>query len=553
MEVNGLERTVQPLEPSVYAMLERMSFRLHGVEEIKPTSEEWYFRVRFLASHMLLVMTDGQGWLTLDGRYIELRKGGIYACLPGQLVEARIELLELHGEASSYCLFYDVLEQQADSEVWETVRHNSRFPVAGEAALLSPLSIGMLCESLHRAWSEEHPLSRWRAQIMLQELLLSMLEGRRHGEVDDVEALLEQIRHYIERHCKQKLTIEGLAQQAGLSARHFMRLFKRRYGCSVMEYVSVHRIKQAQRLMRADRSARLRDIAAQVGYQDEMYFRRKFKQISGIPPASYMRNCRQRIAAGHPLAIGILLALQMVPCAAPADHPWTEYYRRKYETDQVLPLEAGLEVRLQQLREAAPDVILVMDGLVSAKEQERLSELAPVCAVPWSGADWRTQLIFAAQYLERSGAAEAWLQRYERKAAFVREQIRLQLRGERLCLLSIRGSQLELVGSDSIGTVFYDDLGIAPASTEGLRPRSRVLTLEQLGGLDASRLLLIIGQDQPSQTTWHRIASSERWRELLPVQQGKVELLSHSPLVEYSAFVHDLLLDEALKLWRDRP
>ena len=37
---------------------------------------------------MLIVAASGQGWLTVDGQFIELRQGGVYVCLPGQLIEA---------------------------------------------------------------------------------------------------------------------------------------------------------------------------------------------------------------------------------------------------------------------------------------------------------------------------------------------------------------------------------------------------------------------------------------------------------------------------------
>jgi hypothetical protein len=90
--------------------------------------------------------------------------------------------------------------------------------------------------------------------------------------------------------------------------------------------------------MRPHHDYQLKDIANYVGYQDEVYFRRKFKQVTGTPPAAFMRNARQKIVAFHASTIGNLLALNITPYAAPDDHPWVEYYRRKYETNSVLPL-----------------------------------------------------------------------------------------------------------------------------------------------------------------------------------------------------------------------
>ena len=54
----------------------------------------------------------------------------------------------------------------------------------------------------------------------------------------DSDAALEYVKLYIEQHYQEELTIEHLAKVAGISSRHFMRLFKKRYGCSAIEYLA---------------------------------------------------------------------------------------------------------------------------------------------------------------------------------------------------------------------------------------------------------------------------------------------------------------------------
>ncbi len=199
---------------------------------------------------------------------------------------------------------------------------------------------------------------------------------------------------------------------------------------------------------------RLQDIARHVGYQDDIYFRRKFKQITGVPPAAFMKNSRQKIAAYHFPNIGQLLALEITPCAAPADHPWTDYYKRKYQLNTVLALSADEAERHQQLQLAKPDFIIGVDILVSAEEQNRLREIAPVFFVPWLEHDWREHLRLIAKFLDKSASAEAWLGSYERKAKFVSEEVKQTLKDDRLLILQISGNLYQVLGDRSLGADF---------------------------------------------------------------------------------------------------
>ncbi|MDT2273884.1 AraC family transcriptional regulator [Paenibacillus larvae] len=81
----------------------------------------------------------------------------------------------------------------------------------------------------------------------------------------------------MDNHYNENLTIEQLAHMAEVSPKYFVDLFKKTYGKSAMDYVTEVRVNSAKKLMvRSD--ARLRDIAHQVGYNDEFYFSRKFKR-----------------------------------------------------------------------------------------------------------------------------------------------------------------------------------------------------------------------------------------------------------------------------------
>ncbi|OMF65714.1 hypothetical protein BK141_07640 [Paenibacillus sp. FSL R5-0765] len=531
--------------------LDHMNFRLLHVNYTSDPATEWLLRKHFIETYMLLFVASGQGWLKIDGSFIELKAGGLYVGFPGQLVEANVHSLDERGV---YHMSFDVmyaLEQEGGTAL-EMMKQLLRNEVNGEVSSSSPIAVGVICQMIYHHTLKKDGLQRYYGQIRFQELLYTMFYDVACAEKTDPASPIEHVKGYMEQNYSKRLTIEDLANVARMSPRHFMRLFKKRYGYSPVDYLTLYRIKQAQILMRNDHSYRLKDVASYVGYQDETYFRRKFKQISGIPPAAFIRNSKQKIAAVHSVSIGILLALQIIPCAAPASHPWTYYYRRKYETDKVMPLAESETTWLEQLRLVKPDYIITV-GTESEDLQRQLQSIAPVCDLPWEKGDWREHLRYVASFLDRSDIAEVWLQRYEEKATTIKNQLEDFIRKDRLVVLKVHGEALQMLGPRSIASVFYVDMQMeGPEGVETYWERGTV-TIRELSVLNVERILLIVGDDETSRQTWSAVRKSEEWLALLAVQNGRMDILLSSVLLDYTAFTHELMLDEILKLWQDRP
>ncbi|WP_434750615.1 AraC family transcriptional regulator [Paenibacillus amylolyticus] len=552
MQIKATEQA--SLYPS-FDMLDQLHFKLIELEMAEPSCSEssWRLGKHFLDSYMLLFIAEGEGWLTVDGQFIELRSGVIYLGLPGQLVEAEVRG---KGERGLYQIQFSVFSDGETSEESTHTLMKQMFMRMNDGAIRcsSPAAVNLLCQEIRQLMRDENGVRRYYGQIRFQELLYTMFSDMVHVlQANDPILPIEQVRQYIEQHYMEKITIQDMADVARMSSRHFMRLFKKMYGCSAMDYLTIYRIKQAQMMMRNDYSPRLKEVAACVGFQDEMYFRRKFKQISGLPPAAFIRNSKQRIVAVHSLGIGILLALQIVPYAAQADHPWTAYYRRKYETDKVTPLVEDEEGYLDQLKAIRPDYIIAVREEMSSSMLQRLNSLAPVCVLSQSEGDWREHLRCAAQFMNRPAAAEVWLERYDQKAAAVQSQLSKQIRQDRLIVLRVQGDVIQAMNPKTIASVFYSDLQLlAPEGIERLWHKHN-LHIHDLAGLSIDRALVIVSEDVESKQTWAEMQQSEVWMGTKAVQNKRIDMLIPGVLLDYTAFTHELMLDEVLKLWQHRP
>jgi transcriptional regulator GlxA family with amidase domain len=81
--------------------------------------------------------------------------------------------------------------------------------------------------------------------------------------------------------------VDRLAQRAGLSGRHFTRLFHQEVGVTPSAWVEDIRVQAAQRLLEQGEAPKL--VAGRCGFADIDTFRRAFQRRTGVTPAAYRR------------------------------------------------------------------------------------------------------------------------------------------------------------------------------------------------------------------------------------------------------------------------
>jgi AraC family transcriptional regulator len=96
---------------------------------------------------------------------------------------------------------------------------------------------------------------------------------------------------WIHAYSHEHLALEHVAQQVGLSAFHFLRLFSRVIGVTPHQYLVRSRLAHAARLLARDERS-VTDIALDVGFADLSNFVRTFGRAAGISPNAF-RKLRQ--------------------------------------------------------------------------------------------------------------------------------------------------------------------------------------------------------------------------------------------------------------------
>ncbi|TNJ61588.1 AraC family transcriptional regulator [Paenibacillus hemerocallicola] len=532
-EVFTLSQTLQ--DKPVPAFLDDLWFKLRSVDMLRDGKMEQ----QLIESHALIVVKSGAGLLTADIRESRLRQEAVFIALPGQTMGVSPEAA---AELELYIIKFDVYRDDEPIEA---------FPLNGEIPIYAETHTSGLCEAMYGYSRSEHALERFRGQSAFQELLYWLMKHIRPLPDADSRSALDRTKAYIDTCYNESLTIEQLARMAGISPKYYVDLFKKTYGISAIDYVTEVRVERAKQFMfRSD--ARLRDVAHQVGYHDEFYFSRKFKKEVGVSPTVYMKNRKRKIAAYTSPVLGHLLALKMIPYAAPLHPKWTAYYYKAYRSDIPLHLSAyrfnrDWESNIEALAQAQPDMVICGD-ILHPDEKKRLEEQFPVFYIQGENNDWREQLRLTAQIVGVPLEADSWLRYYDRNTKFARERIEREWRNDTVLVLSIYKQSYYVCPTRGMRDVLYEDLKLNRPKGYNPSVYNQAVALEQFAEFDADRILLNVCQESESLNHWRWLQASPAWRDLKAVRRNHVYVISSDPWREYSAHACERMVDDLLKL-----
>lgn len=97
------------------------------------------------------------------------------------------------------------------------------------------------------------------------------------------------IRHYIESHYKESLTLDTLADVAKINKYYLSHAFLREYGMPPMRYVNTCRIREGRRLL-IETDLSLSQMASILGFSSASYFSQSFRHNEGISPMEYRKK-----------------------------------------------------------------------------------------------------------------------------------------------------------------------------------------------------------------------------------------------------------------------
>ncbi|MBL7006238.1 MAG: helix-turn-helix transcriptional regulator [Spirochaetia bacterium] len=124
-------------------------------------------------------------------------------------------------------------------------------------------------------------LTKWALNIM--DRFVDLVFTLRN--VQHTHTVLQVIR-YVKQNFSEKVTLAEAAGRVHLSPSYLSKLFKQEMGKPFSEYLNTVRIDEARRMLLHTDSP-LGDVAYVCGFEDQSYFTKVFRKVTGTAPSRY--------------------------------------------------------------------------------------------------------------------------------------------------------------------------------------------------------------------------------------------------------------------------
>jgi len=242
-----------------------------------------------------LLVAGGIGWeaAAADPATLAwLRRGAERAARVGSICTGALVLAAaglLAGRRATthwaYC------ERLADLEPACTVDPDAIFVRDGRFYTSAGVTTGMdlALELVEQDWGKAVAVAVAQELVVYRKRPGGQAQFSRFLEAERRQDRLGELQLWILDHLDQDLSLERLAQAAGLSPRHFSRRFRTEVGVTPGAYVARVRLEEARRRLESGAHS-LKDVARACGFADEQNLRRAFRRHVGVAPRDYRQR-----------------------------------------------------------------------------------------------------------------------------------------------------------------------------------------------------------------------------------------------------------------------
>ncbi len=156
-------------------------------------------------------------------------------------------------------------------------------------SLSSKLEIENIIRTLYSEYVNKDSDYLEMCKNLLQQLLIIMYRQKTDTttrRLSNNEIIIQDASKYITDNYGEKLTLDYLAKKYAMSQSHFSKTFKFYTGFGVSEYITLVRVRNAEKMLRKSPTS-ITDVAYSCGFNDSNYFTSVFKKHKGITPLKY--------------------------------------------------------------------------------------------------------------------------------------------------------------------------------------------------------------------------------------------------------------------------
>lgn len=232
----------------------------------------------FHESLEILYFKRGDGYVKYNGEALKIKAGDIV------IVNSYVthQIFAATDELERICLIIDNDFCKRNNVDASRLRFKA---VIGDKAMCE------LLDKLSEVFAGSSSFKALEINSLLLNILLYICKNFIISSTEAPEAyiahsFIPDVIEYIKKNFEMKLTVDEIADYAGLSKYHFLREFKKYTGYTLTNYINIIRCEYAKELLN-NSSSEIKSIAISCGFNTTSYFTDTFKKITGMLPSEY--------------------------------------------------------------------------------------------------------------------------------------------------------------------------------------------------------------------------------------------------------------------------
>ncbi len=153
--------------------------------------------------------------------------------------------------------------------------------------LLKPIDFGHLYQTIEKLTDKIEANRKMRKYMESREMASSEPVLAPQLLTTTKSKYVSNMLEYIKAHYNQKISLNSLSKEYGLSTTYLNAKFKQETNYTFNDFLNRYRVLQAVELLRHDKM-KVYEIAKEVGFQDYKYFILVFKKYIGCSPSKFL-------------------------------------------------------------------------------------------------------------------------------------------------------------------------------------------------------------------------------------------------------------------------
>jgi YesN/AraC family two-component response regulator len=277
----------------------KLAFKIFNFED-----NEAFDHIQYRGYYSIIWITEGEGKVKADYTEYEFRPGSMFSFSlyqPYMICSKNVKGTALFFHPDFFCIH----KHQAEVACNGVLFNNIYRPPYITIDAVNAVTLAMLLEQM-RSEIQKPDLAQNELLVSYLKIFLitaSRLKVEQHPEametVSDSQKpfILESLRLSIERDYRTKHSASDYADVLNISAKALAKIAKKHFNKTITELIADRIIIEAKRELYLSNKS-IKEIAYELGYQDEYYFSRFFKKNTDVSPQMY----RDTIGVGRGMA-----------------------------------------------------------------------------------------------------------------------------------------------------------------------------------------------------------------------------------------------------------